>query len=89
MANELAGKVLAGALPGGALAFALCGVYGYLAPGSLLDNYLMVLFLLLPVRCGVFSLALACRSALRAWGWLGTGNVVAFGLLALLRQWSH
>lgn len=86
MAHELAGKVLGGVLLGGPLAFALCGVYGYLAPGSLLDNYLMVLFLLLPVWCGLFSLTVACRSALRAWSWLGIGNVMAFGLLTLLRQ---
>lgn len=89
MAHELGSKTLAGVLLGCPLSFALCGIYGYLGPGSRLDNYFVVLFLLLPVWTGLISLAFACRTGLRAWGWLVLGNAVGFGFLALLRQWLN
>lgn len=89
MARELASKTLAGVVLGCPLSFALCGIYGYLGPGSRLDNYFVVLFLLLPVWTGLISWAFARRTGLRAWVWLALGNVVGFGLLALVRQWLN
>ncbi|WP_050469201.1 hypothetical protein [Herbaspirillum chlorophenolicum] len=89
MAHELGRKTLAGVVLGCPLSFAVCGLYGYLGPGSRLDNYFVVLFLLLPVWVGVMSAAFACRTGWRAWAWLALGNAVGFGLLALVRHWSH
>lgn len=87
MAHELPAKTLAGIVLGMPLAFALCGLYGYLGPGTLQDNYLVVLWLLLPVWTAVMSMTFVCRSGLRAWGWLILGNAAGFGLLALVRHW--
>lgn len=89
MAHDLGSKSAAGVLLGWPLAFALCGLYGYLGPGSLKDNYLVVLWLLVPAWTVLISLAFISRSGRRAWGWLALGNGAAFGLLFLVRQLSH
>lgn len=88
MAHDLASKTLAGIVLGDPLAFALHGIYGYLGPGSRLDNYWVAVFLLLPVWTGLLSLAFAYRSGWRAWGVI-LGNAVGFGVLAFARQWPH
>lgn len=89
MATDIPAKALAGVLLGAPLSFFLCGLYGYLGPGSLQDNYFVVLFLLLPAWTGLIALALASRSGVRAWAGLALANAAGFGLLSALRQWLH
>ncbi|WCE06160.1 hypothetical protein [Pseudoxanthomonas sp. JBR18] len=67
---------------------ATTGVIGLLAllwPGPVERTTLPWLLLAVPVWVGAMSLAFACRSGARAWGWLGGITVLAFVALHLVK----
>lgn len=82
------GKSLAGLLLGYGLAIALSGLFAWLGPGGMVppNKYQFTMWLVVPLWLGVFSAVFLFRSALRAWGWLGLANGLAFATLWLVRQ---
>lgn len=82
------GKASAGTVLGLGLALAVSGLFVWWSPGGLMDGSgktQFAMWLVAPIWCGIASLCFFFRSGLRAWVWLGAGNIAAFGLLALTR----
>lgn len=82
------GKTCAGVLLGFGLALALSGVFAWLGPDGLEGGNgknQFNMWLMAPIWAGVLSFVFLFRDSLRAWLWLGTANVAAFGLLWILR----
>ncbi len=80
-------KSLAGVLAGFAFAMGCSGLL--LAalgsfPPPLRAQFAM--WLVVPVWLGVLASCFAARSGLRAWLWLGSGNIAVYALLAILHR---
>jgi hypothetical protein len=85
MTKNLASKAVAAILLGLGLAIALCGLYGWLGPGTMTDKYMVVLWLLVPVWLTVVSCSFFFKTAKQAWLVLIGANIVTFTLLAVIR----
>lgn len=82
------GKTSAGAILGLGLAFALVGLYAYLAPGGIDapgGRYSLMRYLEVFVWTVVFGFCFLFRSGRAAWMWLGAANLVAFAALFACR----
>lgn len=79
-------RSLAAALLGLPLTVGLIGLLVLLWPGDLQANTMPWLLLAFPVWIGAMSLAFLARSGWRAWGWLGGGTLLCFGLIHLAKS---
>lgn len=85
MKRNLATKSLLSFLLGFPLALAVCGLYGWLGVGSMVDKYMVVLWLLVPVWTLIFCLSVRLSSPLVLSGVLLGANLIGFALLYLVR----
>ncbi len=82
------GRCAAGVILGLPLSIAVIGTVILAWPGSSEGVIVPMLVLFFPLWIGVMAVAFLFRSGLRAWSWLGAGNLAAFALLWLVRhQW--
>ncbi|MFT4247944.1 MAG: hypothetical protein QM581_07900 [Pseudomonas sp.] len=82
------GKTCAGGVLGFTLALALSGLIALLTPGGLAmheGKLQFTMWILAPLWAAVLGGVYLFRDSLRAWLWLGTANLAAFGLFWLLR----
>lgn len=81
------GKSLAGAVLGYTLALACVGLFAWLGPGGIAagNKTQLNMWLLAPLWMAFLAPVYLFATALRAGLWLGGANVVAYGLLWLLR----
>lgn len=83
------GKSMAGLVLGAGLSLALSGWFAWLGPGGIdagAGKIQFNMWLIAPLWCGVLSFVFLFRDSLRAWLWLGAANIVAFGVLWLVRS---
>ena len=85
MTKNLTSKAVAATVLGLGLAIALCGLYGWLGPGTLTDKYMVVLWLLIPVWLTIVSGSFFFKTAKQAWLVLISANIVTFTLLVATR----
>ncbi|MFV0643595.1 MAG: hypothetical protein ACK5NN_03715 [Sphingomonadaceae bacterium] len=82
------GKAVAAFALGLTFALALSSVF-YLLLSPDQDPYnafgQLAMWLVAPVWCGIIGLCFLFRSTLRAWGWLGGGNILVWSLYGLMR----
>lgn len=79
-------KSLAAALLGLPLTAALIGLVSLSWPGGSASVTLAWLLLSFPVWIGLMAAALASRSGLRAWLWMGGASLLGYGLLHGLKS---
>jgi hypothetical protein len=81
------GKTVCGLFLGFALALALVGCFAWFGPGGIdaQDKYQFNMWLLAPIWLSVLSFVYLFHSTRRALLWLGGANLLAWGLLLLLR----
>lgn len=80
------GKLTAALLPGLSLSFALSGLIALALLGSRLPDsgtVQLVMWSISPLWVAIIGTCFLFRTPLRAWLWLGLGNILAFGLLAV------
>lgn len=75
-----------GTVMGFFLAVALCGLYGWLGPGSLHDKYMLVLWMIAPVWLIFLVFALLFSSVKKLVFYYGMGNLIAYLLLWYVRN---
>ncbi|MGD9544277.1 MAG: hypothetical protein AB7F41_08475 [Methylocystis sp.] len=78
-------KTSAGAILGFSLAIALAGLFAWLSPGGLTapNKFQIVMWLIAPIWLSTLSFCFLFSSGVRAWLWLGAGNLIAYaGLFA-------
>lgn len=83
------GKSMAGLVLGFGLSLALSGLFAWVGPDGINGGggkIQFTMWLVAPIWCGVLSFVFLFRDSLRAWCWLGAANVVAFGVLWLVRS---
>ncbi|MDF0533403.1 hypothetical protein KDN34_16670 [Shewanella yunxiaonensis] len=81
------GKTLCGLLLGFTFALALVGLFAWFGPGGIAakDKYQVNMWLLAPIWLSILSFVYFFHSWRRALLWLGSVNLLAWGLLILLR----
>lgn len=81
-------KILAGTVLGFGLAIALAGLFAWAGPGGPLaaNKYQLSMWMVPPIWLGVLSFCFLFRSGLRAWLWLGGGNLLAYAGLYTCRH---
>lgn len=84
--RDLGSKAIAGTFAGFTLSVALCGLYGWLGPGSLVDKYMVVLWLLLPVWMAILTGCFFFTRGKHSWFVLIIANLIAYALLGSVRQ---
>lgn len=88
MKNQLGLKSLISFILGFPLAVTLSGLYGWLGPGTMVDRYMVVLWLLVPVWTLVFCLCVRIRSWKHTLMFLLAANLLSYLLLYLIRTAS-
>jgi len=80
-------KTFAGAVLGATLALALAGVFAWAGPGGIgaPDKSQFVMWLIAPIWMTVFGFVWLFRTGTLALVWLGGANLLAWGLLFLVR----
>ena len=83
------GKTMAGFLLGFTLALALSGVIALLTPGGFVGQgkVQFTMWTIAPVWATVMGFVYLFRDSLRAWGWLGAANGLAWALVWGLKAW--
>ncbi len=78
------GKVSAGLILGFFLALGLSGLFACFGPGAIgffSAQGQITMWLMAPLWSGILSFCFLFQNGLRAWGWLGLGNLAVWGLL--------
>lgn len=82
------GKASAGVILGFTFALALTGLFVWWSHGGLMagsGKTQFAMWLVAPIWASVASSSFLFRSGLRAWIWLGAGNIAAFAALAFTK----
>jgi len=85
------GKTSAGVILGFCLAISLAGTLAWLGPGGLdaKNKFQFILWIVPPIWLGVAAFCYFFRTGLQAWLWLGSANLLAYGMMVLLRSLLH
>jgi len=85
MKHQLGWKCLISALLALPLSLTLCGIYGWAGPGTLLDAYMVVIWLIVPVWTLIFCISITMKSLLKLTVLLCVMNLIAFAALLFFR----
>lgn len=82
------GKASAGAIAGYLLTIAICGIFSRFGPlevGFFSAQAQITMWLVAPVWALILSFCFMFQNGWRAWGWLGSANLLAWGILLVDR----
>jgi hypothetical protein len=84
---DWAAKTFAGVVLGAPLALALAGIFAWAGPGGIApaDKSQFVMWLIAPIWMTVFGFVWLFRTGALALLWLGGANLLAWGLLFIVR----
>ncbi|WP_034994945.1 hypothetical protein [Beijerinckia mobilis] len=85
------GKTSAGVLLGFGLAITLAGFIAWVGPQGpdAINKYQFVLWIVPPIWLGTAAACYFFSSGLKAWLWLGSANLLAYGMMVLARSLFH